>query len=165
MYETPESAELFYVHHARNNTQAERALYTTRMALNITEDEKPKMKMYLTTSDQPLPRGTTPISINVNKTAETKCTGRNIIVELSVLAASGASFELAEASNRVVLRERDGEDDLIPLYSTLLEDGKTSLVLFRRQNSDVMNDAKLWYQRHSHLGSWQDIVGVKVACS
>jgi hypothetical protein len=167
MYETPIDSELFYVHHARNSTSAERALYTTRLTLHFNESaeagQSAEMVMHLTTDDQPLPRGTTPISIHTNNEYTTPCNGRNVLVELSVLSVSGASFELAEASNRVVLRE--GNDDLVPLYSTLLEDERTTLMLFRRYRSGDVADALLYYQRRSHLGGWQDVVSSRVPCS
>lgn len=164
MYQTPQGSELFYVHHGRNSTVAERALYTTRLSLKFNKKEGARMTMYLTASDQPLARGTEPISINIDESSEMTCSGRNILIELSVLSGSGSAFELAEASNRVVLRESQTKDDLAPLYSTLLEDGRTSLVLFRRHHLDIAEPAQIWYQRKSSTDSWRDVAGTKMAC-
>lgn len=164
MYRTPAGSELFYVHHGRNSTVAERALYTTRLFLNFSKEEGPRVKMYLTASDQPLPLGTEPIDINIEKGIEISCTGRNILIELSILSGSGAPFDLAEANNRIILREAQREKDLAPIYTTLLEDGRTSLVLFRRQHVNIAEPGQIWYQRQSSTGSWTDVVGTRMAC-
>jgi hypothetical protein len=173
MFETPPGSELFYVHHGRNSSHTGRALYTTRINLQVDkkEDEEEEqsrriLTMHLTAADQPLPKGTTPISIFIRKNEGVTCSGRNILVELSVLSASGAPFELAEASNRVVLRSaRQGKEDLIPLYSTLLEDDQTSLVLFRSEDDVDLDPGSLIYQRKSSSGIWKDVVGSAIKCS
>jgi hypothetical protein len=176
MYETPPGSELFYVHHARNSSNADRALYTTRLTLQVDGEEESleggtirHMAMYLTASDQALPRDTTPISMSVSQDGSVRCSDRNILVELKVLAASGAPFELAEASNRVVLRGVSSDEDLEPLFSTLLEDEQTTLVLFRTRTAVekglASSRGSIIYQRRSSSGSWIDVVGRGVSCS
>ncbi|UZJ55986.1 hypothetical protein CBS101457_005306 [Exobasidium rhododendri] len=170
MYETPPGSELFYVHHARNNSRAERALYTTRLTLHVEDEEDvagkraiQNMKLHLTASDQALPQGTTPIVMSIRKDGVTSCKGRNIVVELQILSGSGAAFELAEASNRVVLRGDD--EDLTPLYSTLLEDEHTSLLLFRtKENDQKFAFDTIVYQRENSRGDWIDVVKKPASC-
>lgn len=162
MYETPPGSELFYVHHARNTSQADRALYSTRLTLHIDGGKQSRMAMNLTAADQPLARGTAPISMQLRgSSGGLSCVGNNVIVEIAVLAAGGGAFDLSEAANRVVLRSQHSDDDVAPLFSTLLDDGSTSLLLFRTQTLP----AHLYYQRRSSRGQWHDVVGLPAACA
>lgn len=149
--QTPIGSELFYVHHARNDTKRDRAIYTTRMTLNESElhfgsDEA--IRMHLTSVDQPLPQNTYPVRMEIG------CF-KHSWYSVRVTSKLGAPFDLGEGSNRVVA---------LPgvKYPTLIEGG-------RREGSFVVNFGNenvegLAYQRLSVDGTWSTIVGKRVIC-
>ncbi|TDZ40424.1 hypothetical protein C8035_v004191 [Colletotrichum spinosum] len=103
MYQTPEGAELFYVHHARNDTTRSRSIYATRMELNLSATylgSHIAISMSLTPLDQPLPKNTYPIRVESACYLQEKL--QVSIVAVRVVSNLGAPFDLSEASNRVI---------------------------------------------------------------
>ncbi|OHE90406.1 beta-xylosidase [Colletotrichum orchidophilum] len=94
--------ELFYVHHARNDTTRDRSIYTTRMSLNdsaMFAGSDNAISMSLTPLDQPLPENTYPIKFQVSCSSDRSSGAR---FEVRVVSKVGAPFDLTEGSNRVV---------------------------------------------------------------
>ncbi|WYZ45809.1 hypothetical protein EsH8_IX_000034 [Colletotrichum jinshuiense] len=97
-----EGTELFYVHHARNDTARDRSIYTTRMKLDqsaIYFGSDDAISMSLTPLDQPLPKNTYPIRFEVGYSS---VSSSGPYFEVRVTSKLGAPFDLTEASNRVV---------------------------------------------------------------
>jgi hypothetical protein len=148
--ETLDGTELFYIHHARNDTANSRSIYSTRMTLDVTAvsyGSDNAISMHLTPLDQPLPKETYPIQL------EAKRVGRSLRVR--VFSKTGAPFDMTEGSNRVIglpgdvvatsIRERDGHDG-----DYLVEIGDASV-------------KSLAYQRLSVDGSWTTVAQKKIA--
>ncbi|KAK2743484.1 hypothetical protein FQN55_007255 [Onygenales sp. PD_40] len=148
-HRTPDGAELFYVHHGRNDTTQDRSIYTTRMtldekAMRVGSDDA--ITMHLTSLDQPLPRGTYPIEIEASCSRKTERKGgRKYTVR--VVSSPGGSFDLVEASNRVVALPGDRA-----ATSVVAEDG-----LFVLEFGDGVV-RELGYQRLSVDGTWSTVV-------
>lgn len=190
---TPQGSELFYVHHGRNSTTNDRALYTTRLTLR--PDDQASMGMRLTAVDQPWPAHTEPVSIEVSSSrarseqgkrgpyeeharhepVTAECSGSNITFRrLSVRAADRSTFLLDEASNRVVLRRGTDGTECMPASlrrttrSSSLHDIYTAS--FRASERVVASrhssphSTHLVYQRQSARGSWNDVVSREARC-
>ncbi|KZL78946.1 glycoside hydrolase family 43 [Colletotrichum incanum] len=151
-----EGAELFYVHHARNDTTQDRSIYTTRMTLNKSAlyfGSDGAISMSLTPLDQPLPRNTDPIQIEVG-CSSSRNIGTQFVVRVS--SKAGAPFDLTEGSNRVV-----GLPDSVE--ATSIEFGK------RQEDGYVLkfNDNSitgLAYQRLGVRGKWATIARADIRC-
>ncbi|KFH47065.1 hypothetical protein ACRE_021230 [Hapsidospora chrysogenum ATCC 11550] len=138
---TPEGTELFYVHHARNDTTLNRSIYTTRMTIDesaIHFASSNAISMNLTPLDQLLPENTYPIALKA------RCTETKWKYNVRVVSKTGAPFDLREGSNRVVATP--GHKEPISIEDGL-EEG--SFVL---EFDDIV--AKLSYERLSVDGSW-----------
>lgn len=149
-WQTPRGAELFYVHHGRNDTASARSLYTTRMTLRdarVGSDDA--IAMHLTTQDQPLPRDTYPLQM------EARCGGGGGRYVVTVRSRMGAAFDLIEGSNRVVALPGTVVAEEVVLGE---QDGEFVFVVGK---SDVRGVA---YQREMVDGSWQTVVERSVDC-
>ncbi|KAF9874589.1 glycoside hydrolase family 43 [Colletotrichum karsti] len=155
-HRTPEGAELFYVHHARNDTTRDRSIYTTRMTLNdsaIYFGSDDAISMSLTPMDQPLPKNTYPLQFDIGCPRRRNAGSQ---FEVRVLSKSGAPFDLTEGSNRVVAQPESIE-------ATSVEKGNTrdgSFVL-KFENGSVK---ELAYQRFGVKGNWTTITSKQVSC-
>ncbi|KAL0930683.1 glycoside hydrolase family 43 [Colletotrichum truncatum] len=155
-HRTPDGAELFYVHHARNDTTRDRSIYTTRMHLDksaIFVGSNDAISMSLTPLNQPLPNNTYPIQV------ENGCPrGRNAgsLFEVRVVSRAGAPFDLTEGSNRVVAQPEEIEPTSIE--QGIARDG-SFVVKF-----DTASVKELAYQRYSVSGNWTTVVTTKVDC-
>ncbi|KAF5025409.1 hypothetical protein F66182_2511 [Fusarium sp. NRRL 66182] len=152
---TPPGSELFYVHHGRNSTTNNRSLYTTRMTLDqsaVYFGSDDALRMHLTALDQPLPKNTCPITLDA-KCSKTKDGGRELHVR--VTSKPGASFDILEATNRVVSLPGARE-------ATATQDGKhRGSFILTFGNQPVR---QLAYQRLSVDGSWTTVVKKHVDC-
>ncbi|KAK3196781.1 hypothetical protein K4F52_000125 [Lecanicillium sp. MT-2017a] len=143
--ETPKGAELFYVHHARNDTESGRSLYATRMKLDESAmyvGANDALSMHLTPLDQPLPKHTYPISLQVESL-------RSEQYRVRVLSRPGAPFDLLEGTNRVV--SMPGEK--MPTSINMDVDHEGSFVVQFGQD-EVRQVA---YQRLSVDGMWKTV--------
>ncbi|KAI8304856.1 hypothetical protein K4K61_005832 [Colletotrichum sp. SAR11_59] len=152
---TPEGAELFYVHHARNDTTRDRSIYTTRMSLDdssIYFGSDNAITMNLTSLDQPLPLNTYPIQLEIGCPR-----GRNFDsqFEVRVVSKTGASFDLTEDSNRVV-----AQPETIEASSIEPVRGRDGTFVLKFDKSSVQ---ELAYQRSSVKGNWTLVNSQKVA--
>lgn len=143
--ETPKGSELFYVHHARNDTENARSIYTTRMELHEEDmhvGSDVALSMHLTPLDQPLPMHTYPIDLEVDRVQD----GR---YRVRVLSRPGAPFDLLEGTNRVV--SLPGEKEPVMMEAEADNEG-SFLVVFA--DCKVRQVA---YQRLSVDGSWKTV--------
>ncbi|UNI15639.1 hypothetical protein JDV02_002152 [Purpureocillium takamizusanense] len=164
---TPEGAELFYVHHARNSTTQGRSLYTTRMTLDesaVRFGSDDAIAMSLTPLDQPLPRDTYPIQMEAScgSSSQQHVDGdegnkKSRRYNVRVVSKHGASFDLREASNRVVAACGSNRE-------------ATSIVDGQREGEFVLTFGEgaarsgLVYQRRNVDGSWSTVARASVRC-
>ena len=113
-YTPPYGSELFYVHHGRNSTEAARTIYTTRMSVAEAEG---KIKMELTTADQPVANGVAPYRIEIGREG-----GMNGSPPAQVFSAAGARFDLNQPTNRIAYVD-DGDGAKRARYERLKVDG------------------------------------------
>lgn len=149
-HETPEGAELFYVHHGRNDTDIARSLYTTRMQLDETAmyvGSDGALSMHLTPLDQPLPRHTYPIHLEVQEIHGGK-------YRVRVLSRPGAPFDLLEGTNRVVSLPGQNKPTAVEA-----DDKHEGSFVVDFGNAKVEQVA---YQRLSVDGSWKTVTETKV---
>ncbi|PGH16599.1 hypothetical protein AJ79_01705 [Helicocarpus griseus UAMH5409] len=154
---TPEGAELFYIHHGRNDTAHDRSIYTTRMkldesAIHVGSDDA--ITMDLTPLDQPLPRETYPIRMEV------KCSW-NRKFSVRVVSKQGASFDFSEESNRVVALPDDKMATSVEAEQGDGQEGSEGSYALGFDGGDV---SELAYQRQSVDGSWDTVVRERVRC-
>ncbi|KAH7203836.1 glycosyl hydrolase [Fusarium oxysporum] len=151
---TPPGAELFYVHHARNSTERDRSIYTTRMTLDesaVYFGTNDALSLDLTPLDQPLPKNTYPIKMDA-KCSDSKKRGHEY--QIRVESKPGAPFDILEGTNRVVA---------LPGNTVA-----TSVKADRHEGSFVLSfDNKivkeLAYQRLSVDGSWATVTKKRVS--
>ncbi|KAL6858150.1 hypothetical protein ACO1O0_005603 [Amphichorda felina] len=152
--QTPQGSELFYVHHARNDTTHGRSIFTTRMTLDeaaVHFGSDDAIRMHLTPLDQPLPKNTYPINM------EARCSrGSNWERQFHVRVSSkpGAPFDLREGSNRVIAYPGSKEP-------TSIEDGRWQGSFILKFDGVVV---KLAYQRQSVDGSWSTVDSTWTLC-
>ncbi|KAK2044721.1 beta-xylosidase [Colletotrichum somersetense] len=149
-------AELFYVHHGRNDTMQARTIYTTRMGLNdsaIYFGSNTAIIMSLTPLDQLLPKNTGPIQLNVG-CSRNRSSGTQFVVRVS--SQAGAPFDLTERTNRVVALPDFAEATLTEL-SNNQDDGYVM-----KFNADSVTG--LAYQRLSVKGDWTTVVTANTCC-
>lgn len=151
---TPKGAELFYVHHGRNDTENSRSIYTTRMTLDesavyLGTDEA--ISTHLTPFDQPLPKHTYPIRVKAGCEASDDGEWE---FHVSVVSKPGASFDIAEGSNRIVAHPGDRE-----AVSIEADDDGWFTVKFGSERV-----SKLKYQRLSVDGTWATVATQCVSC-
>lgn len=157
--QTPEGSELFYVHHARNDTTHNRCIYTTRMTLNgsaIHVGSDDAIKMHLTSVDQRLPKETYPIQMKARCAESSDSIGAGLEFQVRVVSKTSAPFDLGEGSNRVVS----------------LPEGKEAITIeadSRQEGSFIIRFggiavSELAYQRLSADGSWVTVVRERVTC-
>ncbi|KAG9253137.1 glycosyl hydrolase [Emericellopsis atlantica] len=147
--QTPKGAELFYVHHGRNDTTVARSLYTTRMTLdeeNVRFGSNDLITTHLTSQDQDLPKGTYPLHM------EASCSQKGQVT-VQVESKPGAAFDLTEGSNRVVGLPGDVEATTVTG-----ESGSFELDFGQAGVKDVA------YQRLSVDGSWNTVITRKTGC-
>ncbi|KAK1979257.1 beta-xylosidase [Colletotrichum cereale] len=152
-----EGAELFYVHHARNDTTQARSIYTTRMVLNesaIYFGSNTVMSMSLTPLDQPLPKNTGPIQLDVG-CSSSRNSGHQFVVRVS--SQAGAPFDLTEKTNRVVALP-----DFIEATSTELDNRQDDAYVIKFSDDSV---AGLAYQRLGVQGNWTTVARADVLYS
>jgi hypothetical protein len=151
--ETPKGAELFYVHHARNDTTVARSMFTTRMTLDesaVFVGSDDAISMSLTPFDQPLPKNTFPITI------EARCAGDSTFT-VRVTSKFDSAFDLLEGSNRVVALPGERTP------ASIAEDPE-HLGWFTVNFNDGAVE-KLAYQRLSVDGSWPTVTSKKRSCN
>ncbi|KAI1260532.1 glycoside hydrolase family 43 protein [Xylariaceae sp. FL1019] len=152
-HHTPAGAELFYVHHARNNTESARSLYTTRVNLDemaVYFGSDGAISMDLTPFDQSLPKNTYPLSI------ESPCSPRTGI-EVRVTSTVGGAFDLTEGSNRVVALP--GGEEAVEVEEDDRREGT-----FRFTFGEGVAVKQVAYQRESVDGSWASVAAKEVRC-
>ena len=108
--------------------------------------------MRLTPLDQPLPKWTYPIKLEVD------CPGESSSFTARVTSLPGAPFDIVEHSNRVVALPGSRE------ATTISEDPKRegSFILRFDGNAGAINE--LAYQRLGVDGGWSTIAGNHVYC-
>ncbi|EFX03910.1 beta-xylosidase [Grosmannia clavigera kw1407] len=144
-HRTPDGAELFYVHHARNSTASARSLYTTRLtidtaAVHFGSDDA--ISMHLTPLDQPLPLNTYPLQMEASRVSN------GLVVR--VTTTFGGAFDLTEGSNRVVGLPGD-----VLATSTKQSSGQDGSFVLQFGSFAVTG---LAYQRQSVNGTWSTVV-------
>jgi hypothetical protein len=152
---TPKGAELFYVHHGRNDTERSRSTYTTRMEIHdsaVYFGSDNAISMSLTPLDQPLPKNTYPLKIDAKCAKGKEESGYKI----RVLSKIGAAFDLSEGSNRVVGRPGDVQAEL--LLESVQGDG------FYQASFGDARLKEIVYQRLNVDGTWADVASRKVHC-
>jgi len=152
---TPNGAELFYIHHARNDTAANRSLYTTRLTVNASSihfESDSAISMHLTPLDQAMPVNSYPIQMEASCSG-TATGGQQIAVR--VTSSQNGAFDLTEGSNRVVVLP--GDQQLVIMQSGGESDG-SFIINF---NSTIEGIA---YQRASVNGSWVNQVIEELIC-
>jgi hypothetical protein len=153
---TQEGSELFYVHHARNTTISDRSIYTTRMTLEesaVYVGSNNAISMHLTSFDQPLPKDTYPLRIEVSCS---KGNGTEQQFRVRVISKPGASFDLREGSNRVVALPGAKE------ASSVIENGRQGgWYWFSYEGIDIN---ELAYQRLGANGIWSTITSKRAVC-
>ncbi|KAM5349692.1 hypothetical protein ACJ41O_006197 [Fusarium nematophilum] len=153
---TPEGTELFYVHHARNDTTHDRSIYTTRMTLDessIYVGSNDAISMHLTPLDQPLPKGTYPIQM------KTHCIGgsrKGKQFRVRVASKSGAPFDLTEGSNKIV-----AFPDAREAVSIHQDDNSSGTYILKFGDGIVK---ELAYQRLSVQGNWSTVLRNRAVC-
>ncbi|GKU06313.1 unnamed protein product [Fusarium langsethiae] len=151
---TPPGSELFYVHHARNSTERDRSIYTTRMTLDESAmyfGSDDAMSMDLTPFDQTLPKNTYPIHMDA------RCSKKNGACQFHVKVKSkpGASFDILEETNRVVSLPGN------KVATSVKADKRRGYFVMSFGNASVK---ELAYQRLSVDGSWSTVIKKKVTC-
>ncbi|KAJ6788179.1 hypothetical protein PWT90_05185 [Aphanocladium album] len=150
--QTPRDAELFYIHHGRNSTANDRAMYTTRMALkNARVGSDDAIQMHLTPLDQELPRDSHPLRMEASCERRNGETGK---YKVRVESKYGASFDLLEGSNRVAAQP----GAKLPKEVTRDIDGEFVYVFERTEIRGVA------YQRENVDGSWSTIAETHIYC-
>lgn len=151
--QTPVDAELFYIHHARNNTASDRSLYTTRMTLKegagVSSDDA--IRMHLTPRDQALPRDTYPLQLEASCERHNGETGQ---YRVRVKSKYGAVFDLLEGSNRVVAMP----GDVSPESVTRGEDGEFVYMFGPAEMTGIA------YQRENVDGRWSSVAEGRIYC-
>lgn len=158
---TPEGSELFYIHHARNATIHDRSIYTTRMTLDesaISVGSDDAISMHLTPLDQPLPKGTYPIKLEVKCTGNSGSNTGKRQISVRVLSKTGAPFDLSEHSNRVVALAGTKE-------AASIEEDSNQEGSFLLSFGDDYVIRELAYQRLSVDGTWATVVTKRIICS
>ncbi|KAF4465629.1 glycoside hydrolase family 43 [Fusarium albosuccineum] len=153
---TPEGSELFYVHHARNDTTHDRSIYTTRMKLHeaaIYVGSDDAISMDLTPLDQPLPKNTYPITVEAKCSRKNKA-GRQFHVR--VTSKPGAPFDLVEGSNRVVALPGSQK------ATSIEQDHKRAGSFVLKFGDDRVKE--LAYQRLGVDGTWSTVAKKRVSC-
>lgn len=199
MRATPNGAELFYIHHAhleRNNAGNERRLYTTRLRIDADglgkNDSTAPVAMKLTGMDQAMPKGTTPIQMEVtlnsiacsqphagvgavhNAPASMQramhAPVSNVVVEVALRSAGGAAFDIGEISNRLVFTKGDASGGGSANSTTVVEPvftettSRGSLVLFRAPPMQRGERFTLTYQRSSVDKVWHTVDSKAAQC-
>jgi hypothetical protein len=96
---SPDGSELYYVHHGRPSTEANRRLYTSRLRLDPATDY---LDIEESTADEPMPAGVGPFSIDAaDRMLSVGLDGYTASTTVSVAAATGAEFDLSNPLNRV----------------------------------------------------------------
>ncbi|KAI9901052.1 hypothetical protein N3K66_002869 [Trichothecium roseum] len=156
-HKTPVGTELFYVHHARNDTESARSIYTTRMTLDesaVYFGSEDAITMQLTSADQPLPKNTSPLKMKT-RCLNGKDDGDARSFHVRVLSASRAPFDLAEGDNRVVAMP--GAREAVSVEAT----NRRGTFEYKFDGGRVK---KLAYQRLSADGSWKTVASRHIAC-
>ncbi|KAH9904404.1 glycoside hydrolase family 43 protein [Xylariomycetidae sp. FL2044] len=170
---TPEGAELFYVHHARNDTARDRSLYATRMALDASAmffGSDDALTMDLTPLDQLLPSGTYPLAL------QARCPRPGVLgvpgnetqhgagwFEARVLSWPGAPFDVREGSNRIV--GLPGNVEVASIVVGEEQDGGAFWLRFGGNGTSNSPVESLAYQRLSVDGSWVTIAVERLDCA
>ena len=154
--DTPAGSELFYVHHARNSTDNNRSIYTTRMTLDSSAmyfKSNDALSMHLTPLDESLPKNTYPVSIDVfcfkSGYGEEK-------IHVRVSSKQGAGFDIEEGTNRIVALP----DDVTP--ASVTENGKEGSSWVIEFDSNKVKE--IVYQRQMLDGSWSTVAGKSIKC-
>lgn len=170
---SPKGAELFYVHHARNSTTSDRALYTTRMILNETVlrvGADNALRMELTAGDQPLPDLTYPLRMHAR--CERK-EGQLPRYNIRVISYIGAPFDPHEPTNRIVGMPGEIEPIEIVEAPGRADDGDINWpgeYLYLFDDNPIMQFGKplrmtgVAYQRLYADGTWATILDHHIIC-
>lgn len=155
-HETPQSSELFYVHHGRNSTDSNRYLYTTRMTL----DGDLNLSMDLETDDQEIAKGTSPYDLKLKIQHQPRPSPNSCLdlchgpgFEVEVYSSAGAKFDLGYPHHRIMAKVEPEE-----LGDAKVELG-TGRVEVKMRNGKGKKGGKVIvrYQRQSVDGSWHSI--------
>jgi hypothetical protein len=151
---TPKGSELFYVHHARNDTTRDLSIFSTRMMLNesaVYFGSNNALSMQLTPTDQLLPRNTYPISMT-SRYSKSSNSGKEVVVRVS--SRQNSAFDLRESSNRVVSLP-DGKGVIS------IEGGNEDGAFVLR--FEDANTSELAYQRINVNGIWSTVVSQHIS--
>ncbi|KXH65531.1 beta-xylosidase [Colletotrichum salicis] len=151
-----DGTELFYVHHARNDTTRDRSIYTTRMELNdstIFVGSDDAISMRLTPLDQSLPENTYPIKFQVSCSGDRSSGAR---FDVRVISKAGGPFDLMEGTNRVV--SLPGAIEATSIESAKRRDGGYIL------NFNGTTVRELAYQRLSVDKNWVTVESKEIRC-
>jgi len=157
-HQTPETSELFYVHHGRNSTTSDRSLYTTRMELEMEKDGALNLTMNLQTRDQRIAEGTSPYSMKLKSSSPSGrclnlCSNKSNF-EVEVFSSSGAQFDLSYPHHRLQARL---EPQDLGLAKVKEGTGKVEVDL-KESNNRKGGKVVVSYQRRSVDGSFNSIV-------
>ncbi|MCA1280663.1 glycoside hydrolase family 43 protein [Saccharopolyspora sp. 7B] len=97
---SPDSTELYYVHHGRPSAEVDRRLYTSRLRIDPDRDE---LRIDGTTEDRPVPSGVAPYAVRADRPVVEVRDGEGE-VGWRVGTASGSPMPLGNPLNRVLPR-------------------------------------------------------------
>ncbi|QWF83145.1 glycoside hydrolase family 43 protein [Amycolatopsis sp. CA-230715] len=98
---SPDGRARYYVHHGRPSTKDDRRIYTA--ALDVDPAAK-GLAISSSTSDEPMPPGVAPFAMRADRGVLVGPRGRPATTSVTVSAADGAAFDLANPLNRVDAR-------------------------------------------------------------
>ncbi|WP_447007881.1 glycoside hydrolase family 43 protein [Saccharothrix isguenensis] len=134
--ESPDGAQLYYVHHGRPSTTSSRALYTSRV------HPGDGLSIDGSTADQPLPSGVGPLRARADDRVLPTRPGGSATTTVHVTSAGGAEFALSNPQNRLraALRPADAgtvvvRGDQITVTSTSHRPALLTVV-YQRQRAD-----------------------------
>ncbi|MDR1440641.1 MAG: family 43 glycosylhydrolase [Clostridiales bacterium] len=147
--QSPDGSELFHVYHGRPSNAGNRFLYTNRAVLDteqLDNDGNPVLRVEQIMSDQPMPSGVAPYSIEIN---ETPSGDEAIDVTFTVRNAAGGALELENSANRVSV---ESSDESAASFAPSGNSGGTVTLL-----SDAPVTVTFAYQRLSIGGEYFDV--------
>jgi hypothetical protein len=151
---SPDGSELYYVHHGRPTpTAANRRLYTERLLFDDRHpdaDGDPTMRIVQSVTDEPIPSGVAPYSINASAGDVTLTPGASQQVTADVRNADGGSLALDNPLNRVTATVGDAT-----IASLTDASGSGVRVVAEHAGRTWL---RLTYQRQLSDGSYRNVV-------
>ena len=104
---SPDSRQMYYVHHGRpTTTEPQRRLYTDRMLWQSAATGpfgSPVLSIDQATSDRPVPSGVAPYTLTASRSSMRLRRGASAVLSWRVRSASGATLALENPLNRVAV--------------------------------------------------------------